>query len=202
MKRTIIQALLVSVLMVGMPGEMLRAELTLDSGERLALEQGETFMSGLIVASGATLAGEGTVVGAVTVDGLIDPGVSSSAAGTLTFNGGLLLNTGGVTILDLLADGVYDKITGTGSRVVMDGQLKVVLASGYTPSGAAVFNVIECAAGIEGAFDNVAGSRVTPYLATDSLASSTFQCALMDSVTLRLSGYGGGECSGPIYSFR
>lgn len=178
-------------------------ELTLAAGETLTLPAGETLSGGMTVASGSTLAGVGTIAGGATVDGTLEVGATDTEAGTLTFDGGLTLNAGAVTVVSLLADGVNDQIAGTGSPVVMGGQLKAVLAAGYTPAGAAVFDVLACAAGIQGAFSNVASARVTPYLSTGSPASDAFQCASVDVVTLRLSGYGGDlDWSGTIFSFQ
>jgi hypothetical protein len=180
-------------LVLAAPGGALAAELALATGDRLVLAAGETLSSAITVAAGATLAGAGTIAGDATVDGTLEVGETDAQAGTLAFRGGLTLNAGAVTRVDLLNAGAagsdYDRLDVTGGAISLGGTLKAVLADGYTPAVNAAFDVISASAGIDGAFDNVAGGRVAPFLPDGGLAPLTFRYETADSMTVRLLEY-------------
>lgn len=84
----------------------------------------------IALTSGGTLAGTGTVAGAVSGTGSVSPGAS---AGTFTIGNGLNLSTGGTNIWELNANTTsgagtsFDRIVVTNGNVVLGGNSRVLV---------------------------------------------------------------------------
>ena len=119
------------------------------SGGTLSVTGSLANTGSLSVASGATLAGSGSVGtaltnGAVTVlsGGILAPGVS--APGTLTLNNGLTVASGGTVAMQLnsaTAGTGYDQIVVKGGVDLTGSTLSTTL--GYTPAASASFTLID-----------------------------------------------------------
>lgn len=84
------------------------------------------------IASGATLAGEGTIGGATTVSGTHAPG--DGGVGTQAVSGTLTYNSGSIFEWNVTSDSSYDKVTGISSLSGSGGIFNVVetnIASGF-----------------------------------------------------------------------
>ncbi len=169
-------------------GAFSQQTLTLNAGDTLTLFTGETLAADVVVGNGAVLTGEGAVTGALTVSGLLDPGLSSDTAGTLTVGGGATFNPEAVLRLHLFADGSSDLINGAATSFVLGGTLKAVVPDGYTAADR-TFTVLINSATVSGAFDNVADSRVFAYLADDSQPGERFTVAAPDGGAITLTDY-------------
>ena len=99
------------------------------------------FANGLTISSNAMLKGNGTVIGAVTVNpgGLLAPGASP---GSITFSNGLTLAPNSTFAVELNgpADGQYDRIVTLGTVSLSNSVLSLSL--GYTPSVGDAFTII------------------------------------------------------------
>jgi autotransporter-associated beta strand protein len=144
---------------------------------------------GVLVKSGATLAGAGTIGQTVTLEagGTLAPGNSAGemTLGTLTMNDGatLALDIGGV-----LAGAQYDRIESAGS-LAFDGTLRVSLIGGFMPSAGQSFDLLDWNFRL-GTFDALDLPALGPGLAwntsqlysagTLSVTSTTFLAADFD----------------------
>ncbi len=96
----------------------------------------------LTVAGAGTIGGTGTITGAATVSGAITPGASASpAAATLSFAGGLTLNSSSSATFDLSSAG-SDKIAVTGNLALPSAASTVTLNFNSLDSGAAFSTVL------------------------------------------------------------
>ena len=102
--------------------------------------EGQIWTGAVTVASGATLAGTGTVVALITSDGIVAPGTSAGQLTTLEYaqnaGGTLLVEIGGTT-----AGSQYDQLNVLASATV-GGTLSVRLIGGYTPTTNDSFDVV------------------------------------------------------------
>jgi len=125
-----------SVFTVG--NSMTPATLNLDSGG----SGFHSFADGMAVSSNATLKGNGTVIGAVTVDGggVLSPG--SADPGSITFSNNLSLSPNSAFVVKLNGNtvGQYDQILVLGTANVSNSVL--ILSLGYTPSLGDSFTII------------------------------------------------------------
>ena len=121
----------------------------------------------MVISSNAWLTGSGTISGNVTNAGVIAPG---DALGSLTMNGNLQFLPNSDFAFDLggHSAGVdYDYVSVSGN-IVWNGNLRVTLVPGFTPSPSDVFTIAQCA-GSSGSFANVASG--TRLKTTDNLGS-------------------------------
>ncbi|PWK28775.1 autotransporter-associated beta strand repeat-containing protein, partial [Pseudomonas sp. OV226] len=99
------------------------------------------------VESGATLGGSGTIGGNVTIadGGILAPGASDAAAGTLTVRGNLLLSSGSILNYNLgqsdVVGGQYNDQVVVGGTLTLDGTLNVKATDGGV-FGAGVYRLI------------------------------------------------------------
>jgi fibronectin-binding autotransporter adhesin len=123
------------------------------------VSSGASFLAaGLTNAFGGELRGSGSigVVGTAASPllnrGVIRPG-GAGAVGTLTFLGGLDLDTGTVE-LDLAGAGAgsFDQINASGQTLVLGGTLRASLLGGYTPVNGDFLPVVLTAGGVQGVF--------------------------------------------------
>ena len=101
---------------------------------------------GIIVQSGATLAGAGTVTGLVALEsgGLLSPGASGNVGGELQLNGGLSLASGTEVTFHLFGPAAHDRIvTGPAAALDMNASsvFKVVLQA--APSYLQSFDLLD-----------------------------------------------------------
>jgi autotransporter-associated beta strand protein len=94
----------------------------------------------VLVLPGATLTGDGTVNGAITVDGVIAPG-SAAAGGTLTTLSTLVVSNG-TAQLRLFANGINDQLSAAGGLYLGGGTLEVVTEGAYVPAIGDSFSLI------------------------------------------------------------
>ncbi|MDW8343729.1 MAG: S8 family serine peptidase [Verrucomicrobiae bacterium] len=114
----------------------------------VTLNAANTFAGGLIVNSGATLSGTGSVVAATLINGTLAPGAST---GTFTIQNDLSFGAGGHYALELGPTG-HDAAMATGA-VNLSGVLTVTLRDGFTPTNGQVFNILS-AGSLAGTFQN------------------------------------------------
>jgi autotransporter-associated beta strand protein len=91
------------------------------------------------VKNGAKLAGVGTVLGDTTVAGTLAPG---NSPGTMTFAGGLFLESTAVTQLEIASALSFDQIAVAG-LLTYDGTLQISFLSGYFPGLGETFSLFE-----------------------------------------------------------
>jgi len=119
-----------------------------------------TFINGLTMSANSTLAGTGTVVGAITSAGIIGPGFS---AGQLDVQGDLTQQPGSILSLEIggTQQGIdYDFLNITGSGY-LTGQVEIALLNGFVPSPANVFTSVYASVDLVGSFDNLVDGRLT-----------------------------------------
>lgn len=118
----------------------------------VTLNAANSFAGGLVVNSGATLSGTGSVVAATLVNGALAPGAS---LGTFTVQNDLAFGTGSLLALELDATG-HDAVAVTG-LANLSGMLTVTLRDGFTPTNGQTF-VVLTAGNVAGAFHNAPSS--------------------------------------------
>lgn len=101
---------------------------------------------GVVVESGATLAGSGAVTGIVSVQsgGFLSPGAVRNAASELRLDGGLVLAAGSEATFNLFGSGTHDRIiVGASASFGLDpsARLKVVLQA--TPAFGQSFDLLD-----------------------------------------------------------
>ena len=94
------------------------------------------------VAAGATLGGTGSTSGALTVNGVVNPG--TAGAGTLAVNGNGTFNSGSTALFQLggTAAGQFDQLNLSGT-LAAGGTLDVDLISGFAPSAGNSFDILD-----------------------------------------------------------
>jgi T5SS/PEP-CTERM-associated repeat protein len=104
------------------------------------------------IGTSGTLAGNGSIDGTVTNDGVIMPGASP---GTLSISGDLLLSDSSLLVIEIggTAPGQYDVIT-IGGALALDGTLRLVRDGSYAPRLGDAFSVLSFASS-SGNFDKV-----------------------------------------------
>ena len=113
--------------------------------------QGNYANAPVIVQSGGTLSGTGTI-GSVTNSGTVSPGNSS---GTLNVVGSYTQTSSGTLRVEVASPGNYDKINVTGTAT-LNGTVAPVLSGGYRPLVNQVFSeVVTTTGGVTGTFSNV-----------------------------------------------
>jgi T5SS/PEP-CTERM-associated repeat protein len=134
-----------------------------------------SFANGLSISSNATLRGNGTVIGSVTVSqgGALAPGVS---LGSITFSNSLTLALGSTFAMQLdgRAANQYDQIVTLGTVSVSNSVLS--LALGYTPSVGDTYTIISNLGpnAVFGTFVNAQGDILTNN-ATFIAGGTTFE---------------------------
>lgn len=112
-----------------------------DTGSIGAILDATTKTGGLIVASGKSIGGVGTIQGSTTIQGIIAPG---NSAGILNNLGDIDLQSGSTFQMEIggLAVGTgYDQLNVTGT-VTLAGLLNVTMTSGYNPNSGDLFFLI------------------------------------------------------------
>ena len=111
--------------------------------------------STILVGSGGTLAGDGTIIGDVVLNGgSLSPGHSP---GLLTIDGDLRLGSNSVLDIEiggLLGGSLYDQLAVTGDAT-FDGQLHISFIDGFIPSLGDAFDLINVAGLSTGAFSAI-----------------------------------------------
>ena len=94
------------------------------------------------VAAGATLGGTGSTSGALTVNGVVNPG--TTGAGTLTVNGNGTFANGSTALFQLggTTVGQFDKLSLTGT-LAAGGTLDIDLINGFTPTAGNSFDLLD-----------------------------------------------------------
>lgn len=116
----------------------------------------------LTVNAQGTLNGHGTV-GDTTLAGTLAPG---NSLGTLTVDGDYVQLDGSVYVTEFGAAHASDRLVVTGSADLQGGTVQVVRAPGEYLLGRS-YTILTAAGGIDGAFDGIDGSLVSPFLAFD-----------------------------------
>lgn len=94
------------------------------------------------VAAGATLGGTGSTSGALTVNGVVNPG--ATGAGTLAVNGNGTFAIGSTALFQLggTSAGQFDKLSLSGT-LAAGGTLDVDLINGFTPTAGNSFDILD-----------------------------------------------------------
>jgi outer membrane autotransporter protein len=145
---------------------------SVQAGSSSAIESGTLRLTGTLtspvitVAPGATLAGTGTLNGALTVQGVIAPGVTSTAAttviqplaiGTLSVTGSYIQTAGSRYEANVSQQGI-DLISVDGTATLQGGTVQARLRAGlFTPSD--TYKIISTTFGLNGAFSGITTSN-------------------------------------------
>lgn len=111
-------------------------------------------VSGYSLGSGKTLRGNGSIIGAMTVLGTVQPGESPGIlnTGNITFGNGSLLN---VELAGATAGTLYDVLNSSGSVNLQNGsKLKVSLINSFAPQNGDVFDILNFSS-LTGTFSTV-----------------------------------------------
>jgi autotransporter-associated beta strand protein len=92
---------------------------------------------GFILGADQTLKGDGTVVGAVAIEGTLAPGAN---AGTLTMTAPASFEDGSTFALEINSDVAADRLNANG--VTLDGTVNLSISLGYTPAFGTIFTVV------------------------------------------------------------
>ena len=108
---------------------------------RIVLAGGNLYSPGTLAIQAGSLEGNGAVVGNVQLNGSLLPGPS---AGTLTFIGGLALQSGATTAVELSSStsGGYDRVNVVGP-LILGGTLQISLISNFHPSLGDSFDIFD-----------------------------------------------------------
>ncbi len=134
-----------------------------------------SFANNLVIASNASLTGNGTIVGSVTNFGNIAPG---NSAGSLTINGNLRLQSSSMMSFEiggLIATNDYDQLTVT-SFAELAGTLSLSILPGFLPTPTDSFTVMKFGS-FSGGFANA------PFLGRVSLSNNLASFAVTYSLT-------------------
>lgn len=115
---------------------------TLVSDGTLLVNGAHTGGGAYTVAVGATLGGTGATSGALTVNGVVNPGVAGG--GTLTVNGNATFNNGSTVLFQIggTAAGQFDKLSLTGT-LAAGGTFDVDLINGFVPAVGNSFDLFD-----------------------------------------------------------
>lgn len=108
----------------------------------------------LTVATGGSLFGTGTVVGALVNQGLIGPG---SSPGTLVVDGDYQQDGGAILAIELggsIQGSEFDLVSISG-QASLGGDVEVTLVDGFLPTLGETFVFLEAAGGVNGLFENL-----------------------------------------------
>jgi autotransporter-associated beta strand protein len=92
---------------------------------------------GFILGADQTLKGDGTVVGAVAIEGTLAPGANT---GTLTMTAPASFEDGSTFALEINSDVAADRLNANG--VTLDGTVNLSISLGYTPAFGTIFTVV------------------------------------------------------------
>ncbi len=118
---------------------------------------GATQTGAVNVGTGGTLSGSGVLGGAVTINGVLNPG---NSPGTMTFNDTLSLTslaTLNMEIFGTLA-GEFDILSGIGTNTLIAGGILNFDTTGYTATLGDSFTVLANWAGLSGGFNSITGT--------------------------------------------
>jgi T5SS/PEP-CTERM-associated repeat protein/autotransporter-associated beta strand protein len=124
----------------------------------------------LVVGSAGTLAGNGLVSGATTIQGTLLPG--SQTVGNLHFANSLTLAGTSTLQLDLASASGYDRLLIDGTFTV-GGTLAVDFLNGYSPVTGATFQLFNATNPIMGSFATFSFASLAPGLSWDTSALYT-----------------------------
>ncbi|HWL93525.1 MAG TPA: hypothetical protein VNT79_08310 [Phycisphaerae bacterium] len=113
--------------------------------------------SGVGVQNGASIKGDGLIVGDVTTAGVLDPHTDSASGGLITIQGDLHVNPTGIVdiaIGDTPQSGDNDRINVSGTAT-FGGTLRVSLKNGFIPKVGQQFIAVNATQGRTGEFTNV-----------------------------------------------
>ena len=140
-------------------------------GETLLVETSSALSAGgTVTVTGGTLAGIGTVTGALHADGgSVAPGVDPGTPGVLNVDGDYTQSAGGrldVDIAGTTPGTEHDQLAVTGTAT-LDGTVGVTPADGYDPAGGTQYTVLDAAA-VSGGFAqadpaDLAGIHYVPH---------------------------------------
>jgi len=121
----------------------------------------------LDVAVGATLGGSGTIGGATTVAGFLNPG---NSPGALTFNDSLLLESTATLTMEItgINGGQYDSLIGDGGNTLTFGGTLALNNTGYTPINGDIITLFSNWAGFAGSFESITGTDLGGGLSWDT----------------------------------
>lgn len=165
------------------------------SGLSFAVDAGTLVQNGAFtnaafsVASGATLAGTGSV-GDTTVSGTLSPG-GDGVIGTLTVNGNLVFNAGSTLRADIGSTaGSSDRVNVTGTAALNGGVAAFASGSTFT---AGRYTLLNAAGGVSGTFSPLTTTPSSPailsydannvYLVVDASNNQTFSMSTRESIT-------------------
>jgi subtilase-type serine protease len=141
-------------------------DLTVNEG--LALVEGQVTGGDTLVTSAGRLQGTGTL-GDTRVEGVIAPGTS---IGTLTIDGDYTQVAGSVYEAEIQAPDRADLIDITGRADLQGGTVRVLRGPGEYLLGQS-YNILSAAGGIDGGFEGIDSTAVSPFLAFDFGYSGT-----------------------------
>ena len=127
-------------------------------GSKLLVNGGKTGAGAITINSGGTLGGGGTIAGAIANSGTIAPGISSSAASTLTTTGNVTMAANSHLAIDL-AGGSADKLVAGGN---LDLSNVDFLDISGTRSGVS-FVIASYTGTLTGTFNNVTAGYTLNY---------------------------------------
>jgi len=113
--------------------------------------------SGIGLANGGRIRGQGTLVGNVICSGVLDPQRAPTPGGIMQINGNLLMNPTGVYDMEMAgtpASNQHDRCNVSGT-VTFGGTLRVTLPTGYVPKVGEQYIAINATAGRIGEFDSI-----------------------------------------------
>jgi fibronectin-binding autotransporter adhesin len=147
---------------------ILNAGATISSSPSIAVAQGATLdasAAGLIIGSGQTLIGGGTILGTTIVEGNLAPG---SSPGSLTFGSNLTLESTALLTLDITGTGPlqFDQLIGN-DTLTLGGTL-VLNNTGYIPTLNETITVFSGWSNINGSFSTIVGTDLGGGLSWDT----------------------------------
>lgn len=142
---------------------------TLRVGE--ASTSASTLGGDVIVGSGGTVTGQGTIDGSLINDGVLHPG-STGAVGMLTVNQNYTQGADGTFAVTLAADGAGSQLMVSGSAALAGSALLYLPSSGWQPG--TDYRILTATGGVSGEFGDVASNFafVTPTLTYDATSVS------------------------------
>ncbi len=114
--------------------------------------------------NGATIQGDGLLIGNLTDSGVLDPHTAGSNGGLITVQGNLIMNPTGIVDMEIGgtpggANNDRINVSGTAS---FDGTMRVKLKNGYIPHVGEQFIAINAIGGRTGTFANITPPSPTP----------------------------------------